>query len=87
MKDDELTAEMLGVILRGVSDGGQPNIQSLYTNYDKDLPSEAVEQLDATVQYILDNLSDVLTTKLKGAPHFLMLFAAGGSRIVWDSRW
>ena len=31
MKDDELTAEMLGIILHGVSDGGQPNIKnSLY---------------------------------------------------------
>ncbi len=76
MKDDELTAEMLGIILHGVSDGGQPNIRSLYQEYDKALPYEAVERLDSTVQYILDNLSEVLTTKLKGAPHFLMLFAA-----------
>ena len=76
MKDDELTAEMLGIILHGVSDGGQPNIRSLYTNYDKNLPHEAVDILDHTVQFILDNLSDVLATKLRGAPHFLMLFAA-----------
>ena len=76
MKDDELTAEMLGIILRGVSDGGQPNIRSLYANYDKDFPNETVDRLDRTVQFILDNLSDVLATKLRGAPHFLMLFAA-----------
>ena len=76
MKDDELTAEMLGIILGGVSDGGQPNIRSLYVNYDQDFPDEAVDRLDRTVQFILDNLSDVLATKLKGAPHFLMLFAA-----------
>ena len=76
MKDDELTAEMLGIILRGVSDGGQLNITRLYTDYDKDLPREAVDRLDGTVQYILDNLSEVLATKLRGAPHFLMLFAA-----------
>ena len=76
MKDDELTAEMLGIILRGVSDGGQPNIRSLYANYDKDFPNETLDRLDRTVQFILDNLSDVLATKLRGAPHFLMLFAA-----------
>ena len=76
MKDDELVAEMLGVILRGVSDGGQPNIGSLYADYDRQLPCEAVDRLDCAVQFILDNLSGVLTTRLKGAPHFLMLFAA-----------
>lgn len=76
MKDDELTAEMLGIILRGVSDGGQPNITNLYKSHDKQLPYEAVNDLDQTVQYILDNLSSVLSTKLRGAPHFLMLFAA-----------
>ena len=76
MKDDELTAEMLGIILHGVSDGGQPNIKNLYTNYDNGLPNDAVDRLDGTVQFILDNLSDVLATKLRGAPHFLMLFAA-----------
>ena len=76
MKDDELTAEMLGIILRGVSDGGQPNISNLYSGYDKDLPHEAVDLLDRTVQFILDNLSGVFATKLRGAPHFLMLFAA-----------
>ena len=76
MKDDELTAEMLGIILRGVSDGGQPNINDLYSDYDKDLPYEAIDLLDRTVQFILDNLTEVLATKLRGAPHFLMLFAA-----------
>lgn len=76
MKDDELTAEMLGIILRGVSDGGQPNIESLYAGYDEDLPSEAVDRLDSVVQFILGNLSEVLATELRGAPHFLMLFAA-----------
>ncbi len=76
MKDDELTAEMFGIILRGVSDGGQRNIEILYKDYDNDLPQEVVGRLDCTVQFILDNLSGLLTTKLRGAPHFLMLFAA-----------
>ena len=76
MKDDELTAEMIGIILRGVSDGGQPNINDLYSDYDKDLPYEAMDLLDRTVQFILDNFPEVLATKLKGSPHFLMLFAA-----------
>ena len=76
MADDQLMAEMLGVILEGVQDGGQPTINKLYNNYDEVLPENSIARLDKTVEYIVGNLSSVLRTRISGAPHFLMLFAA-----------
>ena len=76
MADDELMAQMFGVVLEGVIDGGQPKIDRLYKTHDPDLPSHASVQVDQTVEYIVDNLSSVLETDLAGSPHFLMLFAA-----------
>ena len=76
MGDDELMAQMFGVVLEGVTDGGQPKIEKLYKRYDIDLPSYAPTQVDRAMEYIDENLSPVLETKLVGSPHFLMLFAA-----------
>ena len=77
MGDDELMAQMLGVILEGVKDGGQPAINRLYKTYDAGLPAEAVIVLEETISYILEHFSSVLeTTGLVRGPHFLMLFAA-----------
>lgn len=75
MADDELTAQLFGVILDGVKDGGQPYINSLYERYDKAIPSEAIAHLDQTIKYIIDNFGDVFKTRLKDGPHFLILFA------------
>ncbi len=76
MADDELTAQMLGVILEGVQDGGQPAIDKLYQKYDEQIPEGAIRRLDITVQHILDDLSIIFETSLSRGPHFLMLFAA-----------
>ena len=76
MADDELMAQMLGVILEGVQDGGQRTISRLYNNYDDGLPDGSIAKLDETVEYIVGNLSEVLSSRMGGAPHFLMLFAA-----------
>ena len=76
MADDELMAQMLGVILEGVQDGGQPTINRLYKNYDEGLPDDSIAKLDETVEYIVGNLSEVLNSRIRSAPHFLMLFAA-----------
>lgn len=76
MGDDELMAQMFGVILEGVTDGGQRTIYNLYRNNDQKLPPDTVNKLDQAIQYLLKNLSDILDTGLSGAPHFLMLFAA-----------
>ena len=76
MADDELMASMLGVILDGVVDGGQPTTNKLYDRYDEALPAYGVEKLDRTVEFLLKELSPILESGLARAPQFLMLFAA-----------
>ena len=76
MADDELMALMLGVVLDGVTDGGQPTTNKLYDRYDASLPDGAVEALDQTIEFLIKELHTMLTTGLGRAPHFLMLFAA-----------
>ena len=76
MADDELMASMLGVILEGVTDGGQRIINKLYDRYDDNLPPSAIKKLNGTIEFLLKELSPILETGLARAPHFLMLFAA-----------
>ena len=76
MADDELMAQLFGVILEGVTDGGQPKIERLYRNYDSDLPADASSLTDRTLRCMVDDFPEVLETSLARAPHFLMLFAA-----------
>ena len=76
MADDELVAQMFGIILGGVTDGGQPHIERLYRNYDAQLPSGISKTVGNVAWYLLENLAVVLETELARAPHFLMLFAA-----------
>ncbi len=72
----ELVAQLLGVILDGVTDGGQPKIDKLYERYDSAIPDNAEERFDQVCDYIIVNFSDVLRTKLGAGPHFMMIFAA-----------
>lgn len=76
MADDELMALMLGVVLEGVTDGGQPRTNRLYERYDKHLPDYAERKLDRTIEFILTQLSEIMQTGLSRSPHFLILFAA-----------
>lgn len=79
MLDDELMAQMFGVLIDGVKDGGQQYIRSLYSRFDGIFAqSEQINQkLDASLEYLSYNLGDVLQqSPIRTAPHFLMLFAA-----------
>lgn len=77
MLDDSLMAEMFGVVLKGVTDGGQTNTRKLYIEFDKDFPGESiVKKVDGTLGFIVDRLSDALYGPVSRAPHFLMLYAA-----------
>ena len=76
MADDELMAQLFGVVLEGVTDGGQPKIERLYRTYDADMPDKSPGRVDRTLEYLTDNFSEILETNLARAPHFLMLFAA-----------
>lgn len=76
MADDELMAQFFGVMLKGVTDGGQPKIERLYRNYDTELPERTSGQVDRILEYIAETMPDILETNLARAPHFLMLFSA-----------
>ena len=54
MIDHEFMAQMFGVLLEGVTDGGQPSINRLYGKYDDAVPANAITHLNDTVQYILE---------------------------------
>ena len=72
----ELVAQLLGIVLEGVTDGGQPKINRLYERYDSAIPEETEERFDQGCRYIVDHFSGVLNTKLGNGPHFMMMFAA-----------
>jgi hypothetical protein len=79
MEDDALMAEMFGILLEGIRDGGQDNIDKLYRRQDPAFEAQGliVQHVDQTVSYIVENLADSLVgTPVLRAPHFLMLFAA-----------
>ena len=72
----ELVAQLLGIVLEGVADGGQPKINRLYERYDSSIPEKTEERFDQTCRYIVDHFSGGLNTKLGTGPHFMMIFAA-----------
>ena len=79
MMDDSLIAEMLGVLLEGVRDGGQKRIDRLYETHDKTFEPDAgvVAALDSQLQWIVQNLAEPLKgTAAMSGPHFLLLYAA-----------
>lgn len=78
----ELVAQLLGVILDGVVDGGQPKIDRLYEKYDSCVPEGTEEHFDNVCTYIVEHFSNVLTTKLGNGPHFMMLFAAVAHALI-----
>ncbi len=76
MGDDELMAQLFGIILEGVTDGGQPKIRRLYETYDGEIPEYVPSRVDRTLDYTIANFPEILDTGLARSPHFLMLFAA-----------
>lgn len=76
MADDELMAQLFGIVLEGVTDGGQPRIKKLYETYDAEMPEGVDAQVGHALAYLVHNFGPVLETNLARSPHFLMLFAA-----------
>ncbi|MFI8665270.1 DUF262 domain-containing protein [Qipengyuania sp. NPDC077410] len=80
MSHTSLLAEMYGVVLNGIQDGGQPKVRALYRQYDKsdNFEREDVEgQIKRALDWISENiLEDIEGTVLLRPAHFLMLFAA-----------
>ena len=71
----ELVSQLLGIILNGVTDGGQPKIDKLYERYDSSVPANTEESFDQICSYVVEHFPSILTTKLGNGPHFMMLFA------------
>ncbi len=85
MADDSLMAEMHGILLEGVRDGGQPNIDKLYSRHNEtfDALGTVPQQLDEILSYFDKNLGeDLVGTPMLSAPHFLILFAALAHALV-----
>jgi len=82
MADDQLMAEIYGILMHGITDGGQPKIEKLYEESQNVVPTEISKKVDIVIQYIISNLSEVLDTSLSRAPQFLMLFAALAHAII-----
>lgn len=82
MLDDSFMAEMFGVLLEGVTDGGQAKIYKLYKRNKDEFrrENEIRQKMDEVCKFIATSLDETLTqpptTVLCGQPHFLMLFAA-----------
>ena len=79
MEDDSLTAEIYGILLEGVQDGGQSKITALYRKHDRTfgLDNGVPERANAVLRYIADHFAGYLVgTPLLNPPHLLMLFAA-----------
>ena len=72
----ELVAQLLGILLEGVTDGGQPKINKLYERYDSSIPENTEEHFDQACRYLVDHFPVVLHTKLGNGPHFMMMFAS-----------
>jgi len=80
MMDDSLTAEMVGVLIDGVKDGGQPKIDVLYKN-NNNLETAKLTQVITNLNSVLGRIKTDYAPSLKGTPllsppHLLMLFSA-----------
>ena len=82
MADDELMAQIFGVIIQRITDGGQPKIEKLYSTYDNNFPNESIKKVDTVIEYILKNFTSVMETSLARAPQFLILLAAFSHAII-----
>lgn len=79
MVDDELMAQMFGVLIDGVKDGSQTYIDRLYSRFDKDFPNkvEVEKLLDHSLECIAYKIgSNLEQSRILNAANFLMLFAA-----------
>jgi hypothetical protein len=82
MGDDSLMAEMFGIVLNGVTDGGASNIERLYASKEDSFPEEADVRrcVDDTLSWLTRELGgSIRNTPLRRGPQFLMLFAAAAA--------
>lgn len=78
MLDASLVAEMYGLLINGVTDGGQPKINALYEQFKDSFPQQAVveKRTLAVIGVLEELLAELQGESIVGPPHVLMLFAA-----------
>jgi hypothetical protein len=80
MADDEFFAELFGVILQGVTDGGAVKINKLYKSQNDDIFTETAQKsIFDKLSYVLDYIDNTIPDILSGmlAKHYqLLLFIA-----------
>lgn len=79
MGDDSLMAEMFGIVIKGVTDGGAAQLNKLYEEQEPAFDQEDAvrSQVDEALHYLIDNFGNLIKdTALRRAPQFLMFFAS-----------
>jgi len=78
MADDAMFAELYGILLQGITDGGEAAIKKLYKAYDDNFPEKEI--IEANVQTVIDHITndygEILNSPLGRRPQFLILFGA-----------
>jgi hypothetical protein len=81
MSDDELLAELFGLVLQGVTDGGGPRLRKLYKEQDDNTFNEATQKetlrrLSLAFDFIDDTAPELLGGSLRKHYQLLMITAA-----------
>jgi hypothetical protein len=79
MQEDALMAEMFGIVLEGIQDGGRKALNALYAKYDERFPQldEVTGRVDEVAAFVDRTFKLVIIgTPLAKPPTFLLLFAA-----------
>lgn len=78
MLDDALVAQLMGILVDGVRNGGDPYIKKLYKAYDQKFADRSLieERTSAVLDALLNDYGDILRAGLGRSPQLLMLFAA-----------
>ena len=78
MADDTLIAELYGILLEGVRDGGEAYINGLYKRYDAEFRKQSIieERLAGCLTTITSSYEEFLFGPLGRRPQFIMLFSA-----------
>lgn len=84
MADDSLMSEMFGILLQGVTDGGERRVDQLYGKCEKEAwdQEKTVADIDTLLEFVVQNLGDAIVGNLARSPHFLMLFAAVAHALI-----
>ncbi len=62
------TAELFGILIDGVKDGGEPYINKLYKRFDEELPDQKQLQskLDETIGVLISHYGEPVELKVEG---------------------